>query len=132
MGSINWFENGVQVFYPNAYHLVAALVLRLTGVDVPTVLNAHTVLLPGMGALAIVALVHRFGGRAVLAVAAAACSVAVTSFYDMLWRGPAAAVRHRRGADAAGRGAAAGPAGRRPGRRARLRTGLLFAVAWSG
>ncbi len=88
MGSINWFEHGVQVFYPNAYHLVGAIVLRLTGVDVPTVLNAHTVLLPGMGALAIVALVHRFGGRAVLAVAAAACSVAVTSFYDLLWRGP--------------------------------------------
>jgi hypothetical protein len=88
MGKVNWYENGVEVFYPNAYHLVAAVVLRLTGADVPTVLNAHTVLLPGMGALTIVALVHRFGGRAVLAVAAAGCSIAITSFYDMLWRGP--------------------------------------------
>jgi hypothetical protein len=88
MGTVNWFQNGVEVFYPNAYHLVAALILRIAGTDVPTVLNAHTVLLPGMGALAVVALVHRFGGRAVLALAAAGCSIAVTSFYDMLWRGP--------------------------------------------
>jgi hypothetical protein len=88
MGKVNWFENGVEVFYPNAYHLVGALVLRLSGTDVPTVLNAHTVLLPGIGALNIVALVHRFGGRPLLAVTAAGCSIAVTSFYDMLWRGP--------------------------------------------
>jgi hypothetical protein len=88
MGKVNWYENGVEVFYPNAYHLVAAVVLRITGTDIPTVLNAHTVLLPGMGALTIVALVHRFRGRAVLAVAAAACSIAFTPFYDMLWRGP--------------------------------------------
>ncbi len=112
MGKVNWYENGVEVFYPNAYHLVAAVVLRLTGADVPTVLNAHTVLLPGMGALTIVALVHRFGGRAVLAVAAAGCSIAVTSFYDMLWRGPLLPVRHRRGADATGRGAPGRPARR--------------------
>jgi hypothetical protein len=88
MAKVNWYEDGVEVFYPNAYHLLAAVVLRITGADVPTVLNAHTVLLPGMGALAIVALVHRFGGRAVLAVASAGCSIAITSFYDMLWRGP--------------------------------------------
>ncbi len=88
MAKVNWYDDGVEVFYPNAYHLVAAVVFRITGADIPTILNAHTVLLPGMGALTIVALVHRFGGRAVLAVAAAGCSIAVTSFYDMLWRGP--------------------------------------------
>jgi hypothetical protein len=88
MAKVNWFEDDVEVFYPNAYHLLAAVVLRITGADVPTVLNAHTVLLPGMGALTIIALVHRFRGRAVLAVAAAGCSIAITSFYDMLWRGP--------------------------------------------
>lgn len=88
MGHVNWFENDVLVYYPNAYHLVSAVVLHLAQVDVPTILNAHTVVLPGMGALAIVALVRRFGGGPVLAVAAAACSVAVTSFYDLLWRGP--------------------------------------------
>jgi hypothetical protein len=88
MAKVNWYEDGTEVFYPNAYHLVAAVIYRITGADIPTVINAHTVLLPGIGALTIVALVHRFGGRAVLAVAAAGCSVAFTSFYDMLWRGP--------------------------------------------
>ncbi len=88
MAKVNWYEDGTEVFYPNAYHLVAAVIYRITGADIPTVINAHTVLLPGIGALTIIALVHRFGGRAVLAVAAAGCSVAFTSFYDMLWRGP--------------------------------------------
>jgi hypothetical protein len=88
MGSVNWYEDGVHVYYPNAYHLVAATVLRLTSAGIPTVLNAQTVLLPGICALVVVALVHRLRGRAVLAVAAAACSVSITSFYDMLWRGP--------------------------------------------
>jgi hypothetical protein len=88
MAKVNWYEDGTEVFYPNAYHLVAAVIYRITGADIPTVINAHTVLLPGIGALTIVALVHRFGGRAVLAVAAAGCSIAFTSFYDMLWRGP--------------------------------------------
>ena len=112
MGSINWFENGVQVFYPNAYHLIGALVLRLTGADVPTVLNAHTVLLPGMCALVIIATVRRFGrprgagggrgdlrGRRHLVLRHALA-------------GPAAPVRHRGGVDAAGRDPADGPAGR--------------------
>ncbi len=88
MAKVNWYEDGTEVFYPNAYHLVAAVIYRITGADIPTVINAHTVLLPGIGALTIIALVHRFGGRAVLAVAAAGCSIAFTSFYDMLWRGP--------------------------------------------
>jgi hypothetical protein len=88
MAKVNWYEDGTEVFYPNAYHLVAAVIYHITGADIPTVINAHTVLLPGIGALTIVALVHRFRGRAVLAVAAAGCSVAFTSFYDMLWRGP--------------------------------------------
>ncbi|GAA0936760.1 DUF6541 family protein [Pseudonocardia zijingensis] len=88
MAKVNWYEDDVEVFYPNAYHLLAAIVFQVAGTDIPTVLNAQTVLLPGMGALTIVALVHRFRGRAVLAVTAAGCSVAVTSFYDMLWRGP--------------------------------------------
>ena len=88
MGRVNWFENDVQIFYPNAYHLLGALVFRVTGTDIPTVLNAHTALLPAMGALVIVALVRRCGGRAPLAVIAAGCAVAATPFYDMLWRGP--------------------------------------------
>ena len=29
MGRVNWFENDVQIFYPNAYHLLGALVWLL-------------------------------------------------------------------------------------------------------
>ncbi|SHK46552.1 hypothetical protein SAMN05443637_106265 [Pseudonocardia thermophila] len=88
MARTNWYEDDVTVFYPNAYHLVAAVVYELTGATIPTVLNAHTVLIPGLLALGLVALVRRFGGRPMLAAATALVSVAVTSFYDMLWRGP--------------------------------------------
>jgi hypothetical protein len=131
MGSINWFENGVQVFYPNAYHLIGALVLRLTGADVPTVLNAHTVLLPGMCAVVIIATVRRFAGPAELAAAAAICAVAVTSFYDMLWRGPLLPFAT---------GVALMPLAvillmdllDAPGRREAVRAGLVFAVALVG
>lgn len=88
MGRVNWYETGVEVFYPNAYHLVAAVVYRISGADVPSVLNAQSMLLPAMSVLGVVALVHRYRGGPVLAVAAAAASVAVGAFYDMLERGP--------------------------------------------
>lgn len=88
MGRVNWFETDFTVYYPNAYHLLATAVYQLTGATVPTVLNAHTVLVPGLLALALVALVRRSGGRPVLAAGAALAAVATTSLYDMLWRGP--------------------------------------------
>lgn len=88
MARTNWYENDVTVFYPNAYHLVATAVYQLTGATIPTVLNAHTVLIPGLLALGLVAMIRRFGGRPLLAAATALVSVSVTSFYDMLWRGP--------------------------------------------
>ncbi len=88
MATTNWYEDGVTVFYPNAYHLVAAAVYDLTGASIPTVLNAHTVLIPGLLALSLAAMVRRFGGRPLLAGATALAAVSVTSIYDMLWRGP--------------------------------------------
>ncbi|MBN9101504.1 MULTISPECIES: DUF6541 family protein [unclassified Pseudonocardia] len=88
MGTTNWYENDVTVFYPNAYHLVAAAVYQLTGASIPTVLNAHTVLIPGLLALSLAAMVRRFGGRPLLAAATALASVSITSIYDNLWRGP--------------------------------------------
>lgn len=88
MGTTNWYENEVTVFYPNAYHLVAASVFQLTGASVPTVLNAHTVLIPGLLALSLAAMVRRFGGRPLLAGATALAAVSITSIYDNLWRGP--------------------------------------------
>jgi hypothetical protein len=89
MATTNWYENdGVTVFYPNAYHLMAAVVYELTGASIPTVLNAQTVLIPGLLALSLAAMVRRCGGRPLLAAATALAAVSVTSIYDMLWRGP--------------------------------------------
>ena len=88
MATTNWYETGFTVFYPNAYHLVAATVYQLTGASIPTVLNAHTVLIPGLLALSLAAMVRRFGGRPLLAGATALAAVSITSIYDNLWRGP--------------------------------------------
>ncbi|TNC27430.1 DUF6541 family protein [Amycolatopsis alkalitolerans] len=83
MGTLNWYPHGL--FYPNAYHLVASLVERLTGAPIPVVLNANTLLLPGLLALSLVVLVRRFHGRAVLAGAVAlVCVAAATLLYDSL------------------------------------------------
>jgi hypothetical protein len=88
MATTNWFEGNAHLYYPNAYHLVAATVYQMSGAPIPTVLNAHTVLIPGLLALTLVAMVHRFGGRPVLAAATALAAVAITPVYDLLWRGP--------------------------------------------
>lgn len=88
MARTNWFEGDVSIYYPNAYHLVASLVYRLSGATVPTVLNAGSALVVGTLALGLVALVRRFGGRPVLAAASALAAAAMTSLYDLLWHGP--------------------------------------------
>lgn len=88
MSHTNWFEGNAESYYPNAYHLLATAVYQMSGAPIPTVLNANTVLIPGLAALTLVAMVHRFGGRPVLAAATALAIVAVTPFYDLLWRGP--------------------------------------------
>ena len=88
MSRIVWYGSAAPQYYPNAYHLVAAAVTDLSGRDIPSVLNANTALIPGVLALGIVALCHRLGSRALLAATSALVVVGVSSFYDMLWRGP--------------------------------------------
>jgi hypothetical protein len=76
-------------FYPNAYHLLGAVVYRITGRGAPDVLNAHSLLIPGILALSLVALVRVMRGRAVLAGYTALLAVAATpATYDLIWRGP--------------------------------------------
>ncbi|WP_236790124.1 DUF6541 family protein [Amycolatopsis sp. GM8] len=83
MGKLNWYPEGL--FYPNSYHLVGSLAERLTGAPIPVVLNANTLLLPGLLALSLVVLVRRCHGRAVLAGAVAlVCVAAATLLYDSL------------------------------------------------
>ncbi|WP_116049032.1 DUF6541 family protein [Amycolatopsis palatopharyngis] len=88
-GNTNWYAADNQLFYPNAYHLVGSLAYSLTGVDIPVLLNAGVVLLPGLLALSMIAMVRRFQGRAVLAGAVALVVVApVTLLYESLDHGP--------------------------------------------
>lgn len=88
MTRVNWYERPEGPFYPNAYHLVATAAYEITGRDIPSVLNTGTVLTLAVLALGVAAMVRRFGGRAVLAGASALTVVAVTTFFDMLQRGP--------------------------------------------
>lgn len=87
MGHTNWFDR--EVFYPNAYHLIAAVHFQLGGASIPAVLNTNTVLIPGMLALSFVGLVRQFRGRAVLAGTAAIVAVVPTmALYESMQRGP--------------------------------------------
>ncbi|MEW2500148.1 DUF6541 family protein [Amycolatopsis sp. NPDC047767] len=89
MGTLNWYGDGKPPFYPNAYHLLAALQYTLSGGSIPQTLDVNTVLLPGLLALSLVVLVREFRGRAVLAGAAALASAApVMSTYESMSRGP--------------------------------------------
>ncbi|MQA15650.1 MAG: hypothetical protein GEV09_16230 [Pseudonocardiaceae bacterium] len=89
MYNVNTYPSDAQVYYPNAYHLLAAVVFELSGVGIPAVLNTLSILMPLMLALALVALIRAFHGRVALAVFAALVSPMATAVpYDVLWRGP--------------------------------------------
>lgn len=93
MSGVNKYGDGTALFYPNAYHLVATVVYQLVGpltvAPMPAILNANTVLLPGLLALSLVTVVREFRGRAVLAGSVALASVApVTLLYASMSRGP--------------------------------------------
>ncbi|MEV6875664.1 DUF6541 family protein [Amycolatopsis sp. NPDC051128] len=86
---VNWYGDAAPVFYPNAYHLLAAVTYRLSGASIPETLDANTLLLPALLALSLVTLVREFRGRAVLAGAVALTAVApVMGVYESMDRGP--------------------------------------------
>ncbi|TCP57029.1 hypothetical protein EV191_101981 [Tamaricihabitans halophyticus] len=87
LAKINWYDDGS--FYPNAYHLIGALVYELTGQSVPAAINANTVLIPGLLGLSLVVLVRQFRGRLALACITPLIAVAATSAtYESMYRGP--------------------------------------------
>jgi hypothetical protein len=86
--ALNWYESSAGMFYPNGYHVVAALVYQVSGGSVVAVMNAHTIFIPALTALSVVALVRRLGGRSVVAGLSALLIVSTAAFYDNLWRGP--------------------------------------------
>ncbi|HWD03089.1 MAG TPA: DUF6541 family protein [Amycolatopsis sp.] len=90
MGTLNWYGDAKPPFYPNAYHLLAAIQYTLTGgTSIPLTLDVNTALLPGLLALSLVVLVREYRGRAVLAAAVALASAApVMSMYESMSRGP--------------------------------------------
>ncbi|WP_370932576.1 DUF6541 family protein [Amycolatopsis sp. cg13] len=77
MSKVNWYPDGS--FYPNGYHLVAALVYQISGTSIPVTLNAVTMPVAGIFALSMVALVRQMGGRAVFAGCAALIAAAATT-----------------------------------------------------
>ncbi|QWF80206.1 DUF6541 family protein [Amycolatopsis sp. CA-230715] len=88
MSTVNYYEPGGALFYPNAYHLVAALVYNLSGASIPVVLNAVTVPVAGIFALSMVAMVRQFGGRAMLAGSTALiAATATTGAYESVSSG---------------------------------------------
>jgi hypothetical protein len=75
--------------YPNAFHIVGATVLGITGAPITLVLNSMSALLAAQFALSTVGLVRAVGGRPVLAGAAAVCSGLFSAFpYDLEFFGP--------------------------------------------
>ncbi|HEY3707835.1 MAG TPA: DUF6541 family protein [Amycolatopsis sp.] len=89
MGTLNWYGDATPPFYPNAYHLLAAVQYRLSGASIPLTLDVNTMLLPGLLALSLAMLVREFRGRAVLAGAVALVSAApAMSMYESMSRGP--------------------------------------------
>jgi hypothetical protein len=89
MSHVNWYEKAPGIFYPNAYHLIGALVYKVTGAPIPVVLDAHTAIIPGMLALTLAAMIRHMRGRAVTAGCTALVVASATSTtYDTLWRGP--------------------------------------------
>ncbi|MDV6012369.1 hypothetical protein F8178_07740 [Haloechinothrix sp. LS1_15] len=99
MTTVNRFDGdgagqspGSGLLYPHAYHLVAALAYQLAqpfGATVPAIVNANTVLLPGVLALSFAGLVRAFRGRAVLAATAAIVATAPAPLlYISMARGP--------------------------------------------
>ncbi|HEY0807184.1 MAG TPA: DUF6541 family protein [Pseudonocardiaceae bacterium] len=89
MLNVNLFEPPNAAFYPNGYHLVGALVYMETHASIAAILNADTVLWPGILALSLVALVRSFNGRVTTACYTALIAVAATAgVYENMYRGP--------------------------------------------
>ena len=89
LAAINHYEDPGKFYYPNGWHLLSALVYRLSGGTVPAVFDASIVLIAPMLTVGLVGLLHRFRARAALAASAALLSGAASAIpYDLIQRGP--------------------------------------------
>ncbi|MGH3625426.1 MAG: DUF6541 family protein, partial [Sciscionella sp.] len=89
MSQVNWYLLHPGVFYPNAYHLIGALVFRISGADIAATLDTATLLTPGLFALSLVVMIRAFRGRPVVAGYTAVVAVTVSvGMYESMTRGP--------------------------------------------
>lgn len=89
MSQVNWYLLHPGVFYPNAYHLLGALVFEISGADIPATLNTGTLLTPALFALSLVAMIRAFRGRPVVAGYTAVIAVTVSAaMFESMTRGP--------------------------------------------
>lgn len=74
----------VAFYYPNAFHIVGATLVMITGVGVMPALEFLIALLPALFALGVAALVRVVSGRPAIAVASALLAAAFSGFpYDL-------------------------------------------------
>ncbi|GAA2814836.1 DUF6541 family protein [Crossiella cryophila] len=76
-------------FYPNGYHLIAAVAYDITGMPIPQVLNAQLILVPLFLTTGLVAVLRTMRAPALLVGVTAVLSASFSSVpWDVLWRGP--------------------------------------------
>jgi uncharacterized protein DUF6541 len=89
LAAVNHYEQPDGFYYPNGYHLLTAVVYRLSWHDITQTFNASIVLLGPMLTVGLVALLRQFRVRPALAAATALLSSAASAVpYDLITRGP--------------------------------------------
>jgi hypothetical protein len=89
LAAINRYEDPAGFYYPNGWHLLGALVYRITGAPIYAVFDASIVLIAPMLTVGLVGLLRRFRARPALAASTALLSGAASAIpYDLIQRGP--------------------------------------------
>jgi hypothetical protein len=89
LAAINRYDDPAGFYYPNGWHLLSALVYRITGAPIPVVFDASIVLIAPILTIGLVGLLHRFRARPALAATTALLSSAAAAIpYDLIQRGP--------------------------------------------
>src|SRR5690606_40741987 len=88
MNVVHRWGDTERLFYPNAYHLLGSLLYQITSAPIPAVLNAVSVVTPGLLSLSLVVLIRQFRGRAVFAGAAAVLAVVPATVLYVMLGGP--------------------------------------------
>jgi len=89
LAAIHYYDDPAGFYYPNGFHLFAAIIYDITGAPVATVLDAGTVVISPILTVGLVGMLRRFRVRPALAASVALMSISVQALpYDLIWRGP--------------------------------------------